>query len=310
MEILTAKFSGHQSFPFRNTWLTKGVLNCAENPSFFREDDAMVVLGVGKNMVESTKYWCLATQVLEIDLEIKNNRGYFLRPTPLGMKVFLDHGGWDPYLEDEGTLWLIHYLLATNPAWATTVYFAFNEMPGLQFTRSGLRYAITTIAAQIPTVRATENTIKRDLNVFIRTYVGSQNATGVYLEDSLDCPLSELDLIYEEPSERVYAFSKGPKDSLPDAVVLYAIWNYAQQKGGQRTFTFDEIAYKPFSPGRLFKLDEPALAERLERIAEITAGACQLTQTIGYRQVLLTDDIDPLRILNDYYENRMGSYPR
>jgi len=24
MELLTARFAGHQSFPFRNTWLTKG----------------------------------------------------------------------------------------------------------------------------------------------------------------------------------------------------------------------------------------------------------------------------------------------
>jgi hypothetical protein len=306
MDILTAKFSGHESFPFRNTWLTKGVIHCAKNPSLFREDDALTTLGVGKNMVDSIKYWCLATQVLELDPEVKNNRGYALRPTSLGAMIFLDSGGWDRYLEDEATLWLLHYLLATNPEWATTAYYAFNEMSGLEFTRDSLQQAMTNIAGGIPQLRWSEGTIRRDLNVFIRMYVGAHHETGLSVEDSLDCPLAELGLMYEEPVGNIYAFSRGPKDSLPDAVVFYAIWNYAQRKGGQRTFTFDELAYQPFGPGRVFKLDEPALAERLEHLAALTGGAWQLTETAGYRQVLMVRDIDPVEMLNDYYECRLG----
>lgn len=41
------------SFPFRNTWLTKGVLACAKDPLAFTRKDAMVELGVGKNMSRS-----------------------------------------------------------------------------------------------------------------------------------------------------------------------------------------------------------------------------------------------------------------
>lgn len=306
MELTAAKFSGHQSFPFRNTWLTKGVIHCDATPSIFREEDALVILGVGKNMVDSIKYWCLATQVLKIDPEVTNNRGYFLRPTPLGAKIFLQGGGWDRYLEDEATLWLLHYLLATNPDLATTVYLAFNEMTGLQFTRDSLYQAITNVAAGMPQLRWSENTMRRDLNVFLLTYVGSHHETGSSIEDSMDCPLSELGLIHQESVGGIYAFSRGPKDSLPDAVVFYAIWNYAQRKGGQRTFAFDELAYQPFSPGRVFKLDEPALAERLERLTELTNGAWQLTETAGYRQVLQREDVDPLEILDDYYDLRLG----
>jgi len=306
MELLTAKFSGHQSFPFRNTWLTKGVVHCAEKPSVFREPDALVTLGVGKNMVDSIKYWCLAAQVLEVDPEIKNNRGYFLRPTPLGSKIFLEDEGWDRYLEDEATLWLLHYLLATNPEYATTAYYAFNEMTGLQFTRDSLQQAMINIAMGIPQLRWSMGTIKRDLNVFIRMYLGSHQEAGLSVEDSLDCPLAELGLMYEEPVGNIYAFSRGPKDSLPDTVVFYAIWNYAKQKDGQRSFTFDELAYRPFGPGRVFKLDEPALAERLEHLAALTRGAWQLTETAGHRQVLISKDIDPIEMLDNYYEHRLG----
>jgi hypothetical protein len=303
MELLNARFSGHQSFPVRNTWLTKGVIECEKDTSVFKKDDALVLFGVGKNMVDSIKYWALAIQVLKIDPD--GGRGHDLIPTSIGRRIFLKGGGWDRYLEDAGTLWLLHYLLVTNPDWATTPYYAFNELSGMEFTRSGLERTLVDIAEQLEGVRASPNTVHRDVNVFIRTYAGSSRASHSTVEDYLDCPLTDLSLIYEEPSKKIYTFSRGPKDSLPDAVLFYAITAYARRKGEQRSFTFDELAYQPFSPGRVFKLDEPALAERLERIGSLTSGAWQLTETAGYRQLVVTARIDALEILDDYYAQRL-----
>ena len=296
MNLATAKFSGHQSFSLRNTWLTKGVLECAANPSIFREPDALLTLGVGKNMVDSIKYWCLATRVIEAHPE----RRYDQQPSRIGYRLFVDDGGWDPYLEDEGTLWLLHWLLATNAEFATTVYYAFNESSALVFSRASLEKAISRLATVLE-VRASPNTLRRDVNVFIRSYAGGQLRSTATIEDRLDCPLAELGLLYEEPVGQVYAFARGPKDSLPNAIVGYALWDYARRRDGQSSLTFDELAYYPLGPGRVFKLDEPALAERLEQIAELTGGAWQLTETAGYRQMLMTQDLDPYSILDDYY---------
>lgn len=58
MQLKTASFSGHESFPFRHTWLTKGVTAFAKDPTIFSKDEAMVILGVGKNMVQSIRHWC------------------------------------------------------------------------------------------------------------------------------------------------------------------------------------------------------------------------------------------------------------
>ena len=59
------RFSGHQTFAFRYGWLEKGVKGVAASPGIFAAEDAIVQLGVGKNMVESIRHWCLATQMLE-----------------------------------------------------------------------------------------------------------------------------------------------------------------------------------------------------------------------------------------------------
>lgn len=306
MEITSTKFWGHQSYHCRYTWLTKGVLSSDTDPHIFREQDALVRLGVGKNMVDAIRHWCMATQVLELDSSFDNNRGSHLRPTSLGRKIFLDSRGWDPYLEDVGTVWLLHYLLATNPDWATTAYFAFNQMPGLEFSRDSLHKDLVHLDTRVSTRPSSKNSIRRDVNVFIRTYVSTQNQVGGSVEDLLDCPFAELELIREDPAHSMYAFSRGYQHSLPNVVVLYAIWNYAKAKQAQRTFTFDELAYQPLSPGRVFKLDERALAERLEVLARETTGAVQLTETAGYRQVLIRRDFDPLEALETYYEQRWG----
>ncbi len=60
------RFSGHQTFPLRHGWLTKAALGIGEDRELFRRKDALVRLGVGKNMVASIRHWSQATGVLEI----------------------------------------------------------------------------------------------------------------------------------------------------------------------------------------------------------------------------------------------------
>jgi len=299
MDIKVASFSGHESFPFRNTWLTKGVTQCAEDPTLFGKDDALVSLGVGKNMVRSIRHWCLATRMLEEDDTVPNNRGRQLKPTELGKRIFLGEAPWDPYLEDVATLWLIHYQLVTGDSKATTWYYAFNEMHQPDFTRHGLEQTIGSLAKRYPEIRASANTLARDIDVFIRTYVGSSNSQGT-LEETLDCPLAELGLIFQPAPTSPYAFARGPKDTLPDAIFLFALCTFAQVRSA-KTLTFDDLAYAPRSPGRVFKLDEPALAERLERLADLTGNAIQFSESAGLKQVLLREEIDSMQVLDGYY---------
>ncbi len=303
MELMAASFSGHESFPFRNTWLTKGVTQCAGGDgTFFSRDDAMVILGVGKNMVRSIRHWCLATGMLVEDPSVPNNRGRHLRPSNLGRSVFLGDRPWDPYLENIATLWLIHYQLVTSDSRATTWYYAFNELHRPEFTRRDLEQAISLLAKRYR-LRVSPNSLARDVDVFIRTYAGSTDARAPY-EESLDCPLAELGLMFQPDPAGPYAFARGPKDTLPDRIFLYALLDFAARHPEQKTFTFDELMYAPRSPGRAFKLDEASLADRLEKVAELTGEALQLSETAGLMQILITGSLEHrLQMLAGYYES-------
>ncbi len=290
------RFSGHQSFALRHSWLTKGVRACAQDPTVFRASDALVRLGVGKNMVEAIKYWCLAARVIE---PCAAKRTCY-EPTPLGRLLFVGEDAWDPYLEDQGSLWLLHWLMVTNQEMATTAWYAFSYWLGLEFTRVGLANALSVVAEQ-KGARVASNSIARDVAVFIRNYVGSAGERGESPEDRLDSPLAELKLVSNDAEPNAYVFARGSKDTLPDAVVLYALDAFWASKGHPSTLGFDELAYAPGSPGRVLKLDEPALSERLERLPERTRGTWQLTESAGFRQVVSRQRLDGLEHLRAYY---------
>ena len=49
-------FSGHESFPCKTLWLKKGYDFVVQGKDFNRPE-AVIYLGVGKNMVASISYW-------------------------------------------------------------------------------------------------------------------------------------------------------------------------------------------------------------------------------------------------------------
>ena len=100
-------FARHETFHPRFGWLKKGFARASTDPEVFLRDDATVRLGVGKNMVRSIRYWCAAFKLLESD-----------RPTDFGNQL-LGSMGWDSYLEDPASLWLLHWKLLENPCSAT-----------------------------------------------------------------------------------------------------------------------------------------------------------------------------------------------
>src|SRR4030095_8889769 len=103
------RYSGHETFPCRYTWLPKAVQNLRRNNNLFRdEDEAMVRLGVGKNMVRAIRFWADATGVTS-----DGGKGTY-EVTPIGAKL-LGKSGYDRFLEDVKTLWLLHWQIATNP---------------------------------------------------------------------------------------------------------------------------------------------------------------------------------------------------
>jgi hypothetical protein len=306
-EKISASFSGHETFPCRYTWLKKGVDGARENPTIFADDSATITLGVGKNMVRSIHHWCRATGLIEGDGVDSNNRRRFV-PTELGNSIFADDG-FDPYLEDVSTLWLIHWQLATNDSRATTWFWAFSIFGENEFGREAFITELIDWIERNTRNRISENSIKRDVDCFFRTYVPSRLTKTTIMEDTFDCPLVELNLISDSPDQNTYRFHRGPKPSLPIEIFTAALsefWDTRFSKNN--TLTFANIAYSERSPGRTFRLDEDTLAEYLDRLENLTDGAFRYDETAGMKQVYRNRKIDPKKLLHQYYRSNFPVY--
>ena len=286
-------FSGHETFPLRYTWLPKTLQHLSAEPRLFAREDAMVILGVGKNMVAAMRYWAQAFGLIAPKV-----RGGLDEATDLGRKL-LGPQGWDSYLEDFGTIWLLHWQIASRSSKTSTWFLAFSQLGRDAFTRAELTDWLLKLVAPLNHVRATEGSMKRDVDVFIRTYVPSTQRAGKLGEESFDSPLVELGLIQE--SRGSYRFVRSTQPTLPDGIFIYALLDYWNgQAAEQQTVGFETLLYGRGSPGAVFKLTENALAERLEHLPKETGF--RFDDTAGMRQVLKTSTMtDTLAWLERYY---------
>ena len=296
-------FSGHETFPFRYTWLKKAVDAVDADQYAFQAEDAMVKLGVGKNMVSSIRHWGLVTGMLDEASRRRGSRIRPLAPTKLGRSLLLD-GGWDPFLEDPGTLWLLHWQLVSRPERATTWWWVFNQYPGTIFTRADVQEALETLGAQSGWTRVTSASLKRDIDVFVRTYA-PQRRRNALVEDTLDCPLVELGVIHASSRHQTLVLVRSDHESLPDEVFAYALAEYLQRRSTRaQTVTLEDLAFGDGAPGRVFCLDEPGLLGRLDRIEALTDGGVVFDETAGLKQVYVHRAPDPATLLRRYYDSR------
>lgn len=298
-------FGGHEKFVFRHGWLKKGVDAVQDTPEIFVQDDAFVTLGVGKNMVRSIRHWCLSAGLLK---EVKDNQKArpSLQISELGKNLVLDNG-WDPYFEDAGTLWLIHWQIISNQVRSLVWNIAFTSFPVFEFSKKQL-VDHTLKAFDHAHIRTTIGTIEREVDCCLRTYVPSRIARQDGLEDGLDCPLAELDLIRFFSVDNIYQFNVGPKLSLPVAIFSYALIQYLRKVAHtRRTITVDECLYNAGSPGQAFKLDENSVIEYLDELEKLTKGKIRLMETAGLRQIYFEFQlVEPFRkteldLLSHYY---------
>jgi len=284
------KFAGHETFAFRYGWLKKAVDCLAGDRDIFSKDEAIVALGVGKNMVKSIKHWALATQIFEGGKE-------GLRVSSLGKRLF---NRWDPYLEDPASLWLIHWLLATNPSNAALWYLTFNKYPRPDFTKNQLLEFTLELTSKYD-IKVLKSTVGRDIDCFIRTYLPTKGAKN-HLEETFSCPLNELSIISQLCDGESYQFNVGFKYSLPEHIAGYALLNYiADTQNSRKTISVSDCLYGEGSPGQVFKLDENSLVEYIEVLQKITADAIELDETAGLKQIYCKEEYPPEELLNSYY---------
>ena len=290
------QFSGHETFPLRQLWLKKAYdavhsssLFGDAPKSIFSDEEAIVQFGVGKNMVSSIRFWAVACNILE-------EQGEAYKVTALADSLFNNHDGLDPYCENASTIWLMHWFLASTPDKTTTWYYLFNHVMQPIFDRESLGSAIAAVLSEHK-VKLSQSTLKRDVECCIRSYAPRVNSDSP--EELSEPLLGEIGLVMHN-SKGSFEFRRGIKRSLHDGIFGYALLDYwGRVDASSSVMTFDRVAQHFGSPGRVFKIDENGIAERLIALEELSNGQIQWTEQAGLRQVTLKNqsikNIDSLK---------------
>ena len=177
-------------------------------------------------------------------------------------------------MEDPGTLWLLHWLLLAPPSRLPVWWLAFNEFNAVEFSDTDLAEAVAAqLEAMADWTPPHESSVRKDLRALLRTYAPAERSRRGSIDDLLDCPLRELNLVGQSPATGLHRFTLGPKPTLPPAVVASAVLDYIDRTGsGGRTVTLSRLAYEPGTPGRAFKLNEAELLAALRPAVNRTEG--------------------------------------
>jgi hypothetical protein len=245
-------------------------------------------------MVQAIRYWMRAAQLID---PVDNH------PTALGEFLFDMKAGEDPFLEDQGTLWLLHWLLASNTEMATTIAWFFSKYHKANFDQNELRAALGSYLQESVKSgrRPAASTLKNDISVLTRLYAKTQMA--IVSEDALDSPLSELGLIFEH-GKSAYTSTFDDHADLPSEIVGFAILELMASRDS-KILPVEELVHSAegfVSPGSVFRLNEASFMLKLEELVRNYPDNFVLRETAGLRQLYLNEPLSATDLLKAYYQ--------
>jgi hypothetical protein len=288
-------FTGHETFVCKQFWLKKGYDYLKEEKKF-SDHNAVVGLGVGKNMVSAIHFWMKAFGLVEDGSH---------EPNQLAESIFQE-GGFDPYIEDIGTLWLLHYLLVkTNKASIYSLFF--NEFRKTRFDFSSEQlFGFLSRKSKEDNNQTGENSIKRDIQVFTKMYLNPESNSKKNIEDAFSGLFLDLNLIRfikaesskDKGTKLWYQLKNENRLDLPPHILLYVILDNLENT---KTITLKQLSVEPNSPGLVFALDKESLFNKLKQLTEMYRNKIILTEDAGIQVLQFKNEIRKEEVLNDYY---------
>ena len=284
--MVTYSFSGHESFACKSLWLKKGYDFVVQERDF-NSPDAVIYLGVGKNMVSSIRYWLKVCGIYDNG-----------KITRLGHYLFEDKNGKDPYLEDLATLWLLHFNLVFNAqASIYQIFFCEFQRERARFTKEQFAHHIKyKLVGEGLKNAYSENTVKKDIDVLIHNYALPRKPQS---NEDFSALFIDLDLLrINKDDDKEYYFNTEGKRKVPTQIFLYALVKL-KEKEGDNTLPYDDIRHHV---GMTFCMTDAEIIEMLKQLTSQYSSFLSYSDEAGIRQIQFIKDVTSETILNNYYE--------
>jgi len=274
-------FSGHETFPLRHAWIPKALPLVEKKPDIlFNPEELMISMGIGKNMARAVRHWLEGTALVSQP----ENSTHSL--SDIGRFLLSDFG--DKYLEQSKSIWLLHFLLASNHDKATSWYFLFNLYPNRSFTKERLQESIIAWCRENSFPVPSANTLKRDVLTLIGMYSSSTLTKDKDLQAVLASPMRELKLFTDhyEDGSTIYKFRHLSSGEISEDVFSFTLLYFLERIGLPQSIGFSDILETPGSPARIFGFSENMLAKQLHAFGLRSDHPYSYNTTAGTKQLL------------------------
>lgn len=282
-------FSGHETFQCRHLWLKKGY-DFIKAGKTFNAEDAVVDLGVGKNMVVSIRYWMRAFDLLEVNDQLSNLASY----------LFDDDKGKDPFLEDDASLWLLHHSLVKK-GFATSYALIFNELrkERIEFSKDNFVKFMQLKAESGLNFVFNKNTIESDFEVFVKLYLGTDSG-GKDKEEIVAGIFPELNLVRKierGKSSTLYHIETNDKEQLPNEVFLFLLLD---DPSIGMSVSLEALERDYNSVGSIFAINRSGLVNKIEALCA-DYPFLVYKDDAGIRELQFKSKPNSFEILDRYY---------
>lgn len=199
-------------------------------------------------------------------------------------------------MEDLATLWLLHFTIVTSGE-ATLYDWLFKglQKERKEFDRAQvLSYVKRRLLEDNKYSLFNENTVKKDIGVLLLNYIIPQKASANEDYSSL---LLELDLIrMDSDNNKAYFFNIEGKRQVTPEIFFYGL---VKLKGEEQTIPYELLQ----ELGLIFCMSDLETINMLKYIAEKYNNFVNYSDVAGIRQMQFIQDIDPMMVLNNYYDN-------
>ncbi len=291
---MATKFRAHETFFIRKGWLSKGMRYVSQKPNVFtdKNENPMDVLGIGANMVKSLRYWL---QAVGLTKEPKTGR----KDQSLTQFGELVHE-YDPYTEELGTLYLLHYKLVTDDEMAPSWYYFFNKFTMKEFSKDDFVAQIQNelkMEGTAVAIRSLTDDFACIVNTYLPRYKSDPNKVSP--ENNISCPFGELgfiDILSKERGNYIYKKSIPMVRSFNPWVVMAVI---VDQAGDREEIGLNELLSAEKNIGKVFNLDSICMLSVLHEVEKL--GEIKIIRTAGLDVVRILHKRSFINCVEKYY---------
>lgn len=281
MSKVSTSFSGHDKFDCKVDWIIKGLEAFERDKnilSLSNVEKGIETLGLGINMIKSLNYWMKVLGLIEKD-----------DLSTLG-KLILEK---DQYLENENTLWVLHWNLVKSREKTTLYNLFFNKVYQYRFTKDTILQEVSKWLKVNNINLPSDNTLKSDIDVFLRMYSNnsfSEKTLGLF---------TDLNIIIK--AKENYILNINSSSKVTDEVFIYIVNDYMNLRGKEsdNTLSIDDIQRGDLSIQRSLVMSENTLFSKINKLESLTNNKWSYSEAQGMRSIYMNDKLDSLELLNN-----------